>query len=48
MGRKITAMTIALLLIVLALVVYGLEHNHNRMSKPRSRLYGSSDAFRPY
>ncbi|MFD1046150.1 hypothetical protein ACFQ1S_11530 [Kibdelosporangium lantanae] len=41
-------MTIALLLLVLALIVYGLERNHYRMSKPRPRLHGNTDAFWPY
>lgn len=34
---------IILAVIVLALLVYGLERNHARQSKPRPRLYGSSN-----
>jgi len=41
-------MTVALLLLVLTFVVYGLERNHSRMPKPRPRLHGSSDTFRLY
>lgn len=34
---------IILAVIVLALVVYGLERNNARQSKPRPRLYGSTN-----
>lgn len=44
MHRKLSAMTTALIvLIVLALVGYGLEHNHSRHREPRARLAGSFD-----
>jgi hypothetical protein len=41
-------MTVALLLLVLAFVVYGLERNHSHMPKPHPRLHGSADAFWRY
>jgi hypothetical protein len=37
-------MTVALFVLILALVVYGLERNHLRQPQPRQRLAGSTDA----
>lgn len=37
-------MTVALIvLLILALVVYGLERNHSRQPQPRQRLAGNAD-----
>jgi hypothetical protein len=36
-------MTYALLVLILALVIYGLERNHARQPYPRERLAGSTD-----
>jgi hypothetical protein len=42
--RKLSAMTSALIvLVVLALVGYGLERNKSRQSQPHARLAGSND-----
>jgi hypothetical protein len=42
--RKLSAMTSALIvLVVLALVGYGLERNKSRQSGPHARLAGSND-----
>jgi hypothetical protein len=36
-------MTFALLVLILALIIYGLERNHAHQAKPRPRLVGSVD-----
>jgi HAMP domain-containing protein len=40
-------MTVALLVLILALVVYGLERNNHRQSQPRQRLAGAVDVVGP-
>ncbi len=40
-------MTVALLVLILALVVYGLERNNSRQLQPRPRLAGSTDVVSP-
>jgi hypothetical protein len=36
-------MTIVLIALILALVVYGLERNHSRQPQPQQRLAGMAD-----